>query len=251
MGELSLAHEKAALVSHHRAPPETRATCGVTSTSTDSMIPHQPNKQQEATSYKRTHNTHKHDGAGCGWRFGLGGIMGEGTKRNADKPPARRGRSTAVATTARAVKAHRDPRAVGIGRRGRLSQGDYVDRIGDVLRKEIFELEECTSLVQLPGVQALARRHRDALFPAGLALRQLFDRAVADVRRYARAGGSLLSLRIAEFLRIWYEEGDTVVRVAHELKLSRSYVVHDIQRPARALVAKRFLELASRVEAPV
>jgi hypothetical protein len=139
----------------------------------------------------------------------------------------------------------------GAGRRGRLSQDDYVDRIGDVLRKEIFELEECGSLTQLPGVQALARRNHDALFPAGMALRLLFDRAVADVRHYAKAGGSLLSLRIAEFLRIWYEEGDTVVRVATELKLSRSYVVHDVQPTARALVAKRFLELASRVETPV
>jgi hypothetical protein len=89
------------------------------------------------------------------------------------------------------------------------------------------------------------------VFPVGMAVRQLFTRAVADVRRSAKAGESLLSLRIAEFLRIWYEEGDTVVRVASELKLSRSYVVHDIQRPARALVAKRFLDLASRVETPM
>jgi hypothetical protein len=177
--------------------------------------------------------------------------MGEGTKTTADTPPARRRCSPVAVTTIHAAKLHRDPRGGGTGRRGRLSQDDYVDRIGDVLRKEIFELEECASLVQLPGVQALARRHSDALFPAGLALRQLFDQAVTDVRRYAKAGGSLLSLRIAEFLRIWYEERDTVVRVATELKLSRSYVVHDIQRPARALVAKRFLELASRVEVPV
>jgi hypothetical protein len=183
--------------------------------------------------------------------FGLGGIMGEGTKRNADKPPARGRRATIVATSTRAIKAHRDPRSVSAGRRGRLSQDDYVDRIGDALRKEIFELDECAPLVQLPGVQALARRQQESVFPAGVALRQLFNRAVVDVRRSARAGESLLSLRIAEFLRIWYEEGDMVVRVASELKLSRSYVVHDIQRPARALVAKRFLELASRVEAPV
>jgi len=139
-------------------------------------------------------------------------------------------------------------RAVGSGRRGRLSQDDYLDRIDDVLRAEIFELQSCTLLTQLPGVQALARRHQDSVFPAGVALRHLFDRSVADVRRSAKAGGSLLSARIAEFLRIWYEEGYTVVRVANELKLSRSYVVHDIQRPARALVARRFLELASRVE---
>jgi len=177
--------------------------------------------------------------------------MGEGTKRNAGKPPARRGRSTAAATITRAATTQCAPRSSGAGRRGRLSQDDYVDRVGDVLRKETFELEECASLVQLPGVQALARRHPDALFPAGLALRQLFNQAVADVRRYAKAGESLLSARIAEFLRIWYEDGDTVVRVANELKLSRSYVVHDIQRPARALVARRFLELASRADVPI
>jgi hypothetical protein len=38
------------------------------------------------------------------------------------------------------------------------------------------------------------------------------------------------------------------VRVATELKLSRTYVVHDIQRPLRALVARRFLELAARTK---
>jgi hypothetical protein len=132
-----------------------------------------------------------------------------------------------------------------------MSQDDYMGRVGDVLRKEIFELQDCTLLTQLPGVQALARHHRESVFPEGMAMRQLFNRAVADVHRSAKAGESLLSLRIAEFLRIWYEEGDTVVRVASELKLSRSYVVHDIQPTARALVARRFLELASRVEVPV
>jgi len=177
--------------------------------------------------------------------------MREGTKRYADKPPSLRRHPSASVTRSRAAKARRTAHDQGTSRRGRLSQDDYVDRIGDVLRNEIFELQDCAPLTQLPGVQALARRRHDALFPAGTALRLLFDQAVADVRLYAKAGGSLLSLRIAEFLRIWYEEGDTVVRVANELKLSRSYVVHDIQPTARALVAKRFLELASRVEAPV
>jgi len=175
--------------------------------------------------------------------------MREGTKRQTNKPPAVRRRSTLAALSTRIATLDRTPQRNGAGRRGRLSQDDYVDRIGDVLRKEIFELQDCTSLTQLPGVQAVARHHQESVFPAGMALRQLFNRAVADVRRSAKAGESLHSLRIAEFLRIWYEEGDTVVRVANELKLSRSYVVHDIQRPARALVAKRFLELASRVEA--
>jgi hypothetical protein len=156
-----------------------------------------------------------------------------------------------VALSTRIATLDRIPHRSGAGRRGRLSQDEYIDRIGDVLRKEVFELQDCKSLTQLPGVQALARHHQESVFPDGVALRQLFNRAVADVRRSAKAGESLLSLRIAEFLRIWYEEGDTVVRVANELKLSRSYVVHDIQPTARALVAKRFLELGSRVEAPI
>jgi hypothetical protein len=76
-----------------------------------------------------------------------------------------------------------------------------------MLRKEIFELQDRVCLTQLPGVQALAHHHQESVFPAGMAVRQLFNRAVADVLRSAKADESLLSLRMAEFLRIWYEEG--------------------------------------------
>jgi hypothetical protein len=86
--------------------------------------------------------------------------------------------------------------------------------------------------------------------PAGRAVRALLDQAVKEVETLAQASQTLAAMRIKEFLRIWYDEGDTVVRVALELKLSRSYVVHHVQRRALDLVAQRFLELAWRVEVP-
>jgi len=55
-------------------------------------------------------------------------------------------------------------------------------------------------------------------------------------------------MRVSEFLRIWYREGDTVVRVAMELRLSRSSIVHTAQHRALDLVAKWFLDLVWRAD---
>jgi hypothetical protein len=57
------------------------------------------------------------------------------------------------------------------------------------------------------------------------------------------------SQRLAAFLHIWYKEHETVVTAAEVLDLSRSYVAHSVKPRALELVAKRFLELAWRVEA--
>jgi hypothetical protein len=80
-------------------------------------------------------------------------------------------------------------------------------------------------------------------------VRALLDQAVQEVKAAALASHTLLAMRNKKFQRIWYDEGDTVVRIAMELKLSRSYVMHHVQRRALDLVAERFLELAWQVEA--
>jgi hypothetical protein len=95
----------------------------------------------------------------------------------------------------------------------------------------------------------MARHYQQAILPTGAAIRQLLDEAVTDVQALCLVGETLLAMRISEFLRIWRREGDTVVRVAMELKLSRSCVVHTVQRRALDLVAKRFLDLAWRAGA--
>jgi len=131
------------------------------------------------------------------------------------------------------------------GRRGRPSQGDYAQSVCDALRYDLVQLDECAALTQLPGVQALSRRHAQRLLPVGSALRALLDHAVADVTALAQAGRDPSLDRIAIFLRIWYTERGTITDVAGVLELSRSRVSRAVKPLAVELVTRRFLELAA------
>lgn len=143
----------------------------------------------------------------------------------------------------------RESKGQSKGRRGRPSQDDYTRVVCAVMRDDPFHLEECTALAQLPGVQAIARKLDRAVFPVGTAIRFLLDRAAHEVEQLAGRQRDQLSLRVAAFLGIWYREQGTVVEVADALGLSRSHVAHHIQKRAMELVARRFLELAWRVDA--
>src|SRR5262249_32320324 len=112
-----------------------------------------------------------------------------------------------------------------------------------------FQLNECTALAQMPGVQALARQLKGSIFPGGTAIRTLLDRAALEVETHSRMQRDLTSQRIAVFLNILFRQRGTAVEVADVLALSRSHVAHTIQKQATELVARRFLELAWRVEA--
>lgn len=136
------------------------------------------------------------------------------------------------------------------GRRDRPRQDDYVRQVCAVLRYDAFRLEECSALGQLPAVQALARRLQRSVFPTGTAIRTLMDRAVCEVEMVAMNQRDTTSRRIAYFLELWYREGEPVTLVADAMELSRSHVAHSIQKRALELVARRFLELAGRVEVP-
>jgi len=46
----------------------------------------------------------------------------------------------------------------------------------------LFALEDCATLGQLPGIRAIAQRLKRAVFPTGLAIRTLLDRAVNEVK---------------------------------------------------------------------
>lgn len=137
------------------------------------------------------------------------------------------------------------------GRRGRPSYDDYARRVAEALRFDLFALEDCTALAQLPGVQATFRNFEHDLLPLGSTLRAMLDRAVADIETVAARSSDPVLQRIAVFLGIWYRERGTVVRVAQTLHVSRSTVVHAIQPRAIDLVTKRFLELAWNVQALV
>jgi hypothetical protein len=86
------------------------------------------------------------------------------------------------------------------GRRGRPRNDDYAVRVCEVLRRTAFELEDCTELAQLPGVQRLAKQQAREMAPVGAAIRTLLDQAVSDVERLAQASDDRASQRIATFL---------------------------------------------------
>jgi hypothetical protein len=138
--------------------------------------------------------------------------------------------------------------STGKGHRGRPSQDEYVKQVIPLLRADLFQLHACSAFTQLPGVRAQAKLYSKHLLHEGLAIRILMDQAVDEIRALGHSCGTLLSQRIAIFLEIWYEEAGTVVQAAQKLGLSRSYVVHHVQPKALELVARRFLELAGRVE---
>jgi hypothetical protein len=136
------------------------------------------------------------------------------------------------------------------GRRGRPSYEEYVKWVCEALRYDLVQLEGCTALAQLPGVQAARRRQTKTFLPIGASLRAIFDRAVADVEALAKASHTPTLRRVAIFLQIWYREHGTVGQVAEALQLSRSRVAHAVQPQALELVAKRFLDLAWNMEMP-
>jgi hypothetical protein len=144
--------------------------------------------------------------------------------------------------------AARRPRGNAATKSGRPSYDDYARRVCQVMRWTPFQLEACTSLAQLPGVQQRVRQKTTAMLPLGAALRSLLDEAVRDVEQLAAAGEDTTSQRLVTFLRIWYRERGTVVRVAESLRLTRTHVAHQIQKPALELVARRFLDLAWRTQ---
>jgi hypothetical protein len=139
--------------------------------------------------------------------------------------------------------------SVTSGRRGRPSQDDYAKLVGELLRREAFQLDDCAVLAQLPGVKAIARQLNGSVFPDGTAIRTLLDKAALEVEAHSRMQRDLASRRIAAFLNIWYRQRGTAVEVADVLGVSRSHVAHTVQKQAVELVARRFLDLAWRAQA--
>jgi len=130
---------------------------------------------------------------------------------------------------------------------GRPSHEDYVRRVWVALRLEPLQLEECAALAQLPGVQARIRERPRAFLPTATALQVMLDEAVGEVDSMMASCEDATSQRITTFLRIWYHERGTVTQVAQALSLSRSHVVHAVQRRALELVTRRFLDAAWQV----
>lgn len=133
-------------------------------------------------------------------------------------------------------------------RRGRPSRSDYIRLVASLVRCDMWELNDCETFANYPGVRTLVSRHQRACLPMGVALKLLIDRAVTDVIETLSLGPVGRSARVATFLQLWYNEGQTVVAVAKVLDLHRTHVVASVQRPALELVATRFLELAEQID---
>jgi len=165
------------------------------------------------------------------------------TQRNARSrqlPPSRK--RTGVPRHANAGYTAKD--SASSGRRGRPSQEDYAERVREALRYDLVQLDACSALAQLPGVQALRNHQGRTFLPVGASLKAAFDRAVADVEAVAKASHNPALRRVATFLEIWYRKHGTIADVAEALQLSRSRVAHAVQPQALDLVARRFLDLA-------
>jgi hypothetical protein len=97
-------------------------------------------------------------------------------------------------------------------------------------------------------VRALVKQYRSEILPMGKALRYLLDRAAGDVIALGEVMNGTQTGRVATFLQLWYREQRTVADIARQMNLERTHVAKTVQRPARELVARRFLDLAERAE---
>src|SRR5262249_12843670 len=70
--------------------------------------------------------------------------------------------SEKASRSAGAVPTGREAKTTG-GRRGRPSSQEYAKRVCEALRYDLVQLEGCTALAQLPGVQA-TRKHQTKTF---------------------------------------------------------------------------------------
>ena len=130
---------------------------------------------------------------------------------------------------------------------GRPSQSDYVKLVCKMLRASTYELEECTALSQMPGVEQRRKQYSAAIFPLGMALHTMFEEAVSEIEILSHIQNDLQGRRMSTFLKVWYRERSTVTQVAQALSLSRSHVAHAVQRRALDLVTRRFLDAAWQV----
>ena len=84
------------------------------------------------------------------------------------------------------------------------------------MRHDAFRLEECSALGQMHGVQVLSSRLARSVFPTGLAIRTLLDRALQEVEMVALYQIDTTTERIARFLHL-YRQGKTVTLIAEAL----------------------------------
>jgi hypothetical protein len=124
---------------------------------------------------------------------------------------------------------------------------NYSELVGKALVADRFALDAFPVLGELPAVERFAAAHPHALLPRGKAVQALLWRAVAEVATAYADERDLLLRRIAAFVRLRYQERQTVTAIAKAWGMDRADLSRQVSRRAVEVVAHRFFCLARSV----
>lgn len=136
-------------------------------------------------------------------------------------------------------------------RRGRRSLDDYRELVAKALLSDRFALDEFPILSQLPAVEQWAATNPRQLCARGKALQALLRQAVTDVITAAGEADDAAVSRLVDYLRLRYQEGQSVKAIAAQWGCSTVQVWRSAGRRALDLVTARFLERARPIGEPV
>lgn len=123
----------------------------------------------------------------------------------------------------------------------------YTELVGKALGADRFALDAFSVLSELPAIEAWAVAHPQALLARGKALQVLLRRAVADVATGYAEDDDTTMRRLAAYVRLRYQECQSVTAIARQWQLDRSALSHQLSRRALLVVTHRFLQLAQGV----
>jgi hypothetical protein len=133
----------------------------------------------------------------------------------------------------------------------RSEESSLATLVGKALNADRFVLETFPVLSELPPIEQWTSAHPRELLCRGKALQALLRRAVADVASsYAKEDDTALR-RLAEYVRLRYQEGMSVTEIAKRWQMNRSGVSHRFSGRAVQLIAHRFEQLVHVIRCSV
>ncbi len=129
-------------------------------------------------------------------------------------------------------------------RKGRKSLSAYRDLIGKALLAECITLEDFPVLSQFPAIEERIRSFEFELFPRGKALQSLLREAVHDVLQGIGHSDDKSLGRIAEYIKLRYQQKQSVKHIAEQWQISTVQVWRSAGQVSLGLITDRFLEKA-------
>jgi hypothetical protein len=123
----------------------------------------------------------------------------------------------------------------------------YCELVGKALGADRFTLDVFPVLSRLPAVEQWAAAHPHALLARGKALQALLRRAVADVATGYADTDDVALRQLAVYVRLRYQEQQSVAAIAQQWLLNRSYVSRRWSHRAVQVIAHRFAQLVQGV----